>query len=964
MRKFNLKKTALLTATLLALGACSGEDGVSSREVLEFNSAPSITSSPQLSVEAQASFSFTFEASDVDTDDSLSFTVGELPSWMSFDESTNTLSGAPGTSNIGDHIVEVVVTDGALKATQQFGIKVVLPSDVGEWNLVWSDEFDGTSLNVDNWNIETGDGSQYGLTGWGNNELEWYQAENITVADGTLKITAKEEVSNGYNYTSGRMRTDEKVDVKYGRIEARVKAPEGQGLWSAFWMLPTDSQYGGWASGGEIDIMEVVSPVGADNQKVHGTMHYGMAWPLNKSAGGMHEVNVTDEFHVYAIEWEKDEIRWYVDDVHFATVSSDSWWSYYYENQTEGYVSQPQAPFDQDFHVLLNLAVGGNWPGSPDSATVFPATLEVDYVRVYECAANTETGQGCVNNVSMDVEASAADSVFVESYALYTDAAQSISWDLESEVAERALKAGVAWDNEGAITLVETDLGGDHGTVLEVTTSNMGNIAINAVDSGVFNLFGMGNSNEPWKLHAGELKLDMFIDSAETPADSVITIKMDSGWPKLGYKSFVAGELPQDEWFSLSVPVNDLVATPGEQPLNTSSVMNLFVAEFSAAAHVMFDNISLVCGHKDQGGCGINPPEVEVQGEQIVVFDDAVNDEIWTNGLGAWDSTTGADYFDGDTSNHVTWAIIDSDDAERGKVIEVSYDSNGADGLLYIQSGRPVNLADFSEGALVFDIKVLDYAETTSGISYKVDCIYPCSTGDQVLGVVGDGQWETITIPVADLVTLGLNVNSVNTGLVIYPTWGDQQGVTLQVDNIRWEKELTDSGNTPDTPSVNGGVMVYDDGADSNWSLWDCCGGAVYAEVAEDGRGTVAQFTFNSTPTVAGAKALTAHDASALTNGTLEFDLKVVSQPTDTSGDWLLKVEGISDQVFAEMTLSESNEGVAPVTGEWQHYTFDLSALEADGLSLSAVNIIMVFPTWGTGDGAVYQIDNLVIRGE
>lgn len=223
---------------------------------------------------------------------------------------------------------------------------------------------------------------------------------------------------------------------------------------------------------------------------------------------------------------------------------------------------------------------------------------------------------------------------------------------------------------------------------------------------------------------------------------------------------------------------------------------------------------------------------------------------------------------------------------------------------------------------------------------------------------------ETITVPVADLVNLGLNVNSVNTGLVIYPTWGDQQGVTLQVDNIRWEKELTGDSGTPDTPSVNGGVMIYADSADSNWSLWDCCGGAVYAEVAEDGRGNVAQFTFNSTPTVAGAKALTAHDASNLTNGTLEFDLKVVTQPTDTSGDWLLKVEGISQQVFAELALSESNEGVAPVTGEWQHYTFDLSALEADGLSLSSVNIIMIFPTWGTGAGAVYQLDNLVIRGE
>ena len=378
----------------------------------------------------------------------------------------------------------------------------------------------------------------------------------------------------------------------------------------------------------------------------------------------------------------------------------------------------------------------------------------------------------------------------------------------------------------------------------------------------------------------------------------------------------------------------------------------------------MFDNIQLVCGHKDDGGCGINPPEVEVQGEQIVVYDDAPNTEVWTNGIGAWDTVTGADYFDGATSNHVTWSEVDSEDAERGKVLQISFGTAGADGLLYIQSGQPVNFSDFSQGALVFDVKVLDYADTTSGLSYKIDCIYPCSTGDQILGVIADGAWETVTVPVQDLINNGLNEKSVNTGLVIYPTWGDQQGVVMQIDNVRWEKELADTGNGGgETPGVGGGVVIYDDAANENWSLWDCCGGAVYEEIAVDGRGNVAQFTFNSTATVSGAKAFESHDASAMAEtGTLEFDLLVVSQPNDTSGDWLLKVEGISNQVFAEMKLSESNEGVAPETGVWQHYTFDLSALEADGLNLSAINIIMVFPTWGTGDGAVYQIDNLVIK--
>ncbi len=964
MRNLRFKQTAILTGLLVALSGCSGEDGVDSRETLQFNTAPEFTSSNALAATIQSPFTFTFTGSDIDEGDTLTFSVGELPAWLSFDAETATISGTPGTVDIGEHTFDVMVSDGALTTTQTVTITVSLPDQSGAWTLVFEDNFDGDTLNADNWNIETGDGSQYGIPGWGNNELEWYQAENITVAEGTLRITAKEEASNGYNYTSGRMRSDGKVDIKYGRIEARIKAPEGQGLWSAFWMLPTDSQYGGWASGGELDIMEVVSPAGAENQQVHGTMHYGMAWPLNKSAGGKHEINVTDDFNVYAIEWEADEIRWYVNDVHFNTVSSDTWWSYYYKNQTEGYDYADMGPFDQDFHLLLNLAVGGNWPGSPNDATVFPATLEVDYVRVYECSADPATGKGCVSNVSGDVEAPAADSAFIASYDLYTDGASAVTWTINDEVISRELKAGVAWDNDGAITMAEPDIGGDQGKVIEVTTSNMGNIAINAVDGGIFNLFGMGNSNEPWKLHAGELKFDMFIDSSVTPADSVISIKMDSGWPKLGFKSFTAGDLPQDEWFSLSVPVNDLNSNSGDQPLNTSSVVNLFVAEFSAAAHVMFDNIQLVCGHKDQDGCGINPPEVEVEGERVVVYDDAANTDVWTNGIGAWDTGAGSDYFDGATSNHVTWQEVASDDAERGNVLQVSFGTAGADGLLYIQSGQPVNLTEYSDGALVFDLKVLDYAETTSGISYKIDCIYPCTTGDQVLGVVADGVWETITVPVQDLINRGLSITSVNTGIVIYPTWGDQQGVTLQLDNVRWLKEMPGgAGSGGETPTVGGGVVIYGDAADENWSLWDCCGGAVYEEVAVDGRGNVAQFTFNSTATVSGAKAFQSHDASELAaTGTLEFDLLVVSHPTDTSGEWLLKVEGISNQIFAEMPLSDSNEGVAPEEGVWQHYTFDLSALEADGLNLSAINIIMVFPTWGTGDGAVYQIDNLVIK--
>jgi beta-glucanase (GH16 family) len=238
---------------------------------------------------------------------------------------------------------------------------------------VWADEFEGTSVDQTKWEFQIGDGRAYGLpSGWGNNELQWYRAENATVENGQLTITAKREPFETKAYTSVRMRTANKGEWKYGRFEMRAKLPLGQGIWPAFWMLPTDSIYGGWAASGEIDIMELV---GHEPSRVVGTIHYGGSWPQNVFTNASYSLpngTFADEFHRFAIEWEPGEMRWYVDGVHYQTQSN--WWT------TGG---RFPAPFDQRFHLLLNLAVGGNWPGSPNEITVFPQTMVVDYVRVY-----------------------------------------------------------------------------------------------------------------------------------------------------------------------------------------------------------------------------------------------------------------------------------------------------------------------------------------------------------------------------------------------------------------------------------------------------------------------------------------------------------------------------------------------------------------------------------------------------
>ncbi|MFO1451054.1 MAG: glycoside hydrolase family 16 protein [Opitutaceae bacterium] len=240
------------------------------------------------------------------------------------------------------------------------------------WKLVWSDEFEGDRIDPLKWEFEVN------AKGGGNNELQYYtsRAENATVGDGTLKLIARREAYTGpegaRSYTSARLRTKNRGDWKYGRFEIRAKLPKTQGLWPAIWMLPTDNVYGGWAASGEIDIMELV---GHKPAEVFGTLHYGGAHPRNTHTGKTFVLprgDFSEDFHVFALEWEHGVFRWYVDDVLYQTQTV---W------RTEG--APYPAPFDQRFHLLLNVAVGGNLPRSPDSTSVFPQTMTVDYVRVY-----------------------------------------------------------------------------------------------------------------------------------------------------------------------------------------------------------------------------------------------------------------------------------------------------------------------------------------------------------------------------------------------------------------------------------------------------------------------------------------------------------------------------------------------------------------------------------------------------
>lgn len=263
-------------------------------------------------------------------------------------------------------------------------------ADDAKWKLVWSDEFSQAEIDHSKWNFETGnwivdkDGNPV-AAGWGNNEKQFYtdKNENAFVKDGKLVIRAKKEQASDqfgtYDYTSAKLTTKGTFSKTYGRYEMRAKLPTGKGLWPAFWMLPEEDRYGGWAASGEIDIME---SWGSQPNKVAGTIHYGETWPNNKYTGKDYhfaEGDGIDKWHTYAVEWEPGEIRWYVDGQLYQTQND---WYAKEANKASKY-SYP-APFDQDFYLIMNLAVGGWFDGDVDETTPFPAEMEVDYVRVFD----------------------------------------------------------------------------------------------------------------------------------------------------------------------------------------------------------------------------------------------------------------------------------------------------------------------------------------------------------------------------------------------------------------------------------------------------------------------------------------------------------------------------------------------------------------------------------------------------
>jgi beta-glucanase (GH16 family) len=238
------------------------------------------------------------------------------------------------------------------------------PVEYPGMTMVWRDEFEGDELDPEHWSHELGG------NGWGNNELEFYQEDNTQVRDGYVIITARKEDKEGKNFTSSRIITKGKKEFQYGRVDIRSLLPKGQGIWPALWMLGSNISTVDWPACGEIDIMEMIG--GGKDNVLHGTAHWD-----NAGGHASHGGNVSlkegkifaDEFHVYSISWTPTSIKWYLDGVQYHEMDI---------------TPEELSEFHNSYYFIFNLAVGGNWPGSPDGTTVFPQRLVVDYIRVFQ----------------------------------------------------------------------------------------------------------------------------------------------------------------------------------------------------------------------------------------------------------------------------------------------------------------------------------------------------------------------------------------------------------------------------------------------------------------------------------------------------------------------------------------------------------------------------------------------------
>ncbi|WP_391091685.1 family 16 glycosylhydrolase [Vibrio sp. NH-UV-68] len=652
-----------------------------------------------------------------------------------------------------------------MKNTKKLALVSLLPlllvgCNQSKWQLVWHDEFEGRDIDADKWTHEVN------CWGGGNAEQQCYvdDSANSFVSNGKLVIrllkgetTGPDQVegSDGYGqttttlpYSSARLRTMNKADWKYGRFEVRAKLPQGQGTWPAIWMLPTDWVYGGWAASGEIDIMEAVNlgtayqegdEVKPEN-RVHGTLHYGKSWPNNVYSGEAYDFSdsksgPTAKFHTYAIEWEKGEIRWYVDDVHYATQTSEGWWSHYQDEQGNWISGSGDAPYNQDFHLILNLAMGGNWPTSVNDggidSSIEQAEMQIDYVRVYQCSVDLETGQGCASNVSK--QAVKNSGVTEPSFPSDIDlSALSLTLFSDGDLSQGFNLNG--WDDSSNDT----------------RSIDASGINISIIDSGNAYIEALGESIDLSDFSGGELSFDLSYVGGNA---SDLAIKMDSGYPALATLNIPFSQLPTvEQWKTFRFAIDDFVAQ-GVNGFHLASIVNPVVFEPINNSNLAFkiNHIILV--------------------KPLTLLSDDVAEGFVLDG------------YNPDGEDRLT--LIDG---------VIKADFNGA-GNLFIAANPAVDMSDYANWWLQFDIKITDLG-SNSDVLIKMDSGWPnvsdISLSETSTGLLADGGWHRYSIAVSDFLAEDnryspgskFDLSSVINPLVVEGL--DGENLSVEIANIRF----------------------------------------------------------------------------------------------------------------------------------------------------------------------------------
>ncbi len=821
---------------------------------------------------------------------------------------------------------------------------------VTDWEMVWSDEFEGSSLNSNSWTHEVN------CDGGGNQEKQCYTEDpsNSFVSDGTLKLVALPAAEGAIlPYTSARIVSENKVNFKYGRFEVRAKMPFGQGSFPAFWMMPSDDVYGGWPNSGEIDIVETVNlktvnEEGVVENHAYGTLHYGPNLEEHAHSGAAYSlpggVNPADDFHVYAIEWQEGQIRWYVDNYLYATQSASElktkpdgevlglnhrgWFAEYFDAATGTLTTHwDNAPFDQEFYMILNNAVGGDWAentndtGVDAEAFANGQTFEIDYIRVYQCNQDTDTGKGCetiragYNQVASEELPNGA---LVEGKApnppvAAVPVAPGTVFDIFSD-ADTDFVAG-HYAASGEIVIEELDVGGDHGIVKQFTFNSDESL-------GYFQL-APGNVQD-FRGYA-TLEFDVFVVN-DNGADGFV-VKMDCVHP-CSSGDYAIDKPAQGVWTSYSIALADLVANTGSN-LEISNV-NTPLAFFPTWGNqngfvAQFDNVRIVAAGDSNGKT------------QVIanLYDDATIGDIIFNSYNPDGFVTATEIAEGD----------------RGNVIEIV--KTGGTGNWYLDSSAaPFDISGYAAGSeLVFDMFVVS-ADAGVELYIKLDSGWP-NVSDVIIDSSTVGEWQEVRI---NLQTLLADGNAFSEGSyadatnIVNPFVMEPTGVmTVKFDNIRYE--------SPDNSEVE--IALYDDATigDIIFNSYNPDGFVTANEMAEDNRGNVIEVV--------------------KTGGTGNWYLDSSAAPFDISG------YGVFSELVFDMYVVSADAGVelyikldsgwpnvsdviidSSTVGEWQEVRINLQTLLADGNAFSegsyadATNIVNPFVMEPTGVMTV-KFDNI-----